>query len=133
MHLAQQLCCQQTHRHTLQKLCQLLQEDDALPATTDKQKAANLRLGAHLGLALGYLPVSVPSPQEALHIRTEEDIEADPNPDTDEQQLDSSDDLALQVCLVYLTLLRPSRSISSADLSAADQYSLKSQHKSVEL
>lgn len=54
-----------------------------------------LRLGAHLALALGYLPVSVPTPQDALTIRTEEDIQADPDPDT--QHLNSSDDLPLQV------------------------------------
>lgn len=61
----------------------------------DRRQAVKLRLGAHLALALGYLPVSVPTPQDALTIRTEEDIQADPDPDT--QHLNSSDDLPLQV------------------------------------
>ena len=61
----------------------------------DKQQAVKLRVGAHLALALGYLPVPVPTPQDALTIRTEEDIQADPDPNT--QHLNSSDDLPLQV------------------------------------
>lgn len=62
---------------------------------TDKQQAVRLRLGAHLGLALGYLSVPVPTTQAALNIRTEEDIQADPDPDM--PHLNSSDDLPLQV------------------------------------
>lgn len=58
----------------------------------DRQQAVKLRVGAHLGLALGYLPVPVPTPQDALTIRTQEDIEADPDAD-----VNSSDDLPLQV------------------------------------
>ena len=65
--------------------------------STDKQQAVRLRMGAHLGLALAYLPVSVPSPQEALNIRTQEDIQADPDPDA---HLNSSEDLPLQVSML---------------------------------
>lgn len=71
------------------------QESSSAAAMTDKQQAVRLRLGAHLGLALGYLPVPVPTTQAQLNIRSEEDIQADPDPDT--PQLDSSDDLFLQV------------------------------------
>lgn len=68
------------------------------PSSTGKQQAVKLRLGAHLALALGYLRgISVPRPQEALHVRTDEDIQADPDANADE--LHSSDDLTLQVCL----------------------------------
>ncbi|KAL3133860.1 hypothetical protein ABBQ32_008326 [Trebouxia sp. C0010 RCD-2024] len=70
------------------------QESSSAAAMTDKQQAVRLRLGAHLGLALGYLPVPVPTTQAQLNIRSEEDIQADPDPDT--PQLDSSDDLFLQ-------------------------------------
>lgn len=59
----------------------------------DRQQAVKLRVGAHLGLALGYLPVPVPTPQDPLTIRTQEDIGADP----DVQHVNSSDDLPLQV------------------------------------
>ena len=71
---------------------------------TDRQQAVKLRLGAHLGLALGYLPVPVPTPQAALNIRTQEDIQADPDADT--LLLNSSDDLPLQVQLVICPPLR---------------------------
>lgn len=64
----------------------------------DRQQAVKLRVGAHLGLALGYLPVPVPTPQDSLTIRTQEDMQADP--DADVQHLNSSDDLPLQVWLM---------------------------------
>lgn len=64
-------------------------------ATGDKQRAARLRVGAHLALALCYLPVEVPGPQDKLHIRSQEEVDEDT--DLDGQDLNKSDDLPLQV------------------------------------
>ncbi|KAL0028314.1 hypothetical protein WJX79_009606 [Trebouxia sp. C0005] len=63
-------------------------------ATGDKQRAARLRVGAHLALALCYLPVEVPGPQDKLHIRSQEEVDEDT--DLDGQDLNKSDDLPLQ-------------------------------------
>ena len=64
-------------------------------ATGDKQRAARLRMGAHLALALCYLPVEVPGPQDKLHIRSQEEVDEDTDPDA--QELNKLDDLPLQV------------------------------------
>ncbi|KAL0039521.1 hypothetical protein WJX77_000542 [Trebouxia sp. C0004] len=63
-------------------------------ATGDKQRAARLRMGAHLALALCYLPVEVPGPQDTLHIRSHEEVNEDS--DREGQEASKSDDLPLQ-------------------------------------
>ena len=62
-------------------------------AGVDRQQAAKLRMGAHLALALCYLPVEVPEPQDTLHIRPLDEVDAD----TEDQDWSKSDELPLQV------------------------------------
>ena len=62
-------------------------------AGVDRQQAAKLRMGAHLALALCYLPVEVPGPQDTLHIRPSDEVDAD----TEDQDWSKSDELPLQV------------------------------------
>jgi len=52
-------------------------------------------MGAHLALALCYLPVEVPGPQDKLHMRSQEEVDGDTDPVG--QELNKSDDLPLQV------------------------------------
>ena len=52
-------------------------------------------MGAHLALALCYLPVEVPGPQDKRHIRSQDEVAQDDDPDS--QELNKSDDLPLQV------------------------------------
>ncbi|KAL0045486.1 hypothetical protein WJX82_007971 [Trebouxia sp. C0006] len=73
---------------------QAAQDSAPQSATDDKQRAARLRMGAHLALALCYLPVEVPGPQDKLHIRSQEEVDEDADPDS--QELNKSDDLPLQ-------------------------------------
>ncbi len=86
-------------------------------ATGDKQRAARLRMGAHLALALCYLPVEVPGPQDKLHIRPPEEVDEDADPDN--QELNKSDDLPLQVrwplWLVQISCTCKAFSMCSAD------------------
>jgi len=74
---------------------QAAQDSAPQSATEDKQRAARLRMGAHLALALCYLPVEVPGPQDILHIRSQEEVDEDTDPEG--QDLNKSDDLPLQV------------------------------------
>lgn len=67
----------------------------ALSAGMDRQQAARLRMGAHLALALCYLPVEVPGPQDTLHIRPADDVDDD----SQDQDWSKSDELPLQVRL----------------------------------
>ena len=64
-------------------------------AAISRQQAAELRLGAHLALALCYLPVGLPKPQDQLHVRSGEAAEAEPDPEA--LGLSTAEDLALQV------------------------------------
>lgn len=72
---------------------QAAKEASALSAGGDKQQAAKLRMGAHLALALCYLPVEVPGPQDTLHIRPPDDVDDD----SQDQDWSKSDELPLQV------------------------------------
>ena len=83
-------------------------------ATTSRQQAAELRMGAHLALALCYLPVGLPQPQDQLHVRSGEAAEEEPDPEA--LGLSTAEDLALQVsipaflpvCLyVWLSVCQP--------------------------
>ena len=74
---------------------QAAQDSAPQSATGDKQRAARLRMGAHLALSLCYLPVEVPGPQDKLHIRSQEEMDEDADPDG--QELNTSDDLPVQV------------------------------------
>lgn len=53
---------------------------------SDKEKADKVRMGAHLALALAYLPIDVPGPQDKLSIRPFQD----PNAMSDGQDDDSA-------------------------------------------
>ncbi len=84
-----------TQSRTAASAMQAAQDSAPQSATGDKQRAARLRMGAHLALALCYLPVEVPGPQDKLHIRSQEEVDEDTDPDN--QELNKSEDLPLQV------------------------------------
>ena len=76
------------------------------PSTAaSRQLAAKLRLGAHLALAVCYLPLNLPHPQDQLHVRTDQEVEDEPNPEA--ITLSTSEDLAVQVCAAWLSVYLP--------------------------
>ena len=79
--------------------------DSSLQPSTaaSRQQAAKLRLGAHLALAVCYLPLNLPHPQDQLHVRTEQEVEDEPDPEA--TTLSTSEDLALQVCAAVIPVI----------------------------
>lgn len=61
------------------------------PVHLEKEKADKVRMGAHLALALAYLPIDIPGPQERLSIRPSQD----PNAMSDQQDDNAAADDAM--------------------------------------